>query len=1430
MVSLKQFGKKLRQHSRSGQALIEYALLTVMIGILFGVALAATGPAIGNVFSNTVYNLLGQEQADIEDLAADRGESESFWATVQWVAENPPVDAAAPTNPVPPPPPSATPGPSPSPTPVSPSPPPPLTPTDPPPPTPRDFEHVAPWLDTIDNPEWWRVDSTVWIGGDDWLGEYFPNRTLEGPPEYEIYNGDIGTGEHRFNINFDWPSGTGPIEGWRSDDFSIRFTRPIYIPGSDPLTVRFTTRADDGVRLWLNYEAGCAAVNSGGAVTGSGTTHTSGCLIIDNWRTQGTTVYSVVRTLEPGFHTLQLDYFEATSGAGVGLAIEALSNQAVLGDDTIPEGGAPECIWYRSDTGRANSLNFIWEEAPYPNDFPPNMRCYLELRGSVDVSALTSPKLIFWDTWDLSAGTSVWVEVAEYHSDPTQRNWQRIDLHSGGTANYNMTRQTIDLTSFVATWTDKEVALRFGMQNTGGGGNRRWFVDDIELRDFDNSTRFFGVCSGTGATPDQRKANCGTYWDLDGPAQKNDFIFSGHWDLTADAGQAGTGWDSNAQGGNYQNNPEGSPRVHYVEFNGWIDLRPPAIPDAEGDDGPPQISFYHRWDIERGDSISLQWTRDAHDLTPDNWQNIETFVSVPTNGSRQQQTDFLFEEVLLNSVPNFDTQPFRMRFALIINNSREAGGWDIDQIYLERVGRERFTDYPFFDDAEEGTGNWLMEGRWGRTTSSGLYNSAHSFADSPNGNYQHGSNASMELRYVIDFNNDTPENNPEYTDNNPAGGNTQVAPATRPMLTFWHWRDLQSSDDLIVEWSKDRGNTWAEMWRYRYNSSTRRQLAWERVVVDLNFLVQGTLGAGDEYDDDTLIRFRLDARTNGSTADGVYIDNIEIRDYSETVHRLWDPSVTNPVPGDNIRYLDDMEGNWQERWHIGGDWTSVTYEQHNNLRSMHESPDSNTRHLTYQVLEMDRIIDLSGTTVANRPTLYWWNRYYVGSGDVISVEIARENPAYVRAAGETNHERQTGWANWTEVWNRTQNMRVDTWIREQVSLDTYVGSRIKVRFVFNAYSSSTNRYGWYIDELRIEHRVPTPIELPFYDPAQSMANWIGEGLWGLAPDQWRGSGGGPAAMGSAPWEGVYYDCERILGRTCNNYNDFNNILYENYGAGTFRPYQAGRDLQEFALDVYHDFRSTGRPPGGSGDNTWFDHYAARWVRPINVQAGDYTFIAVTDDGLRLKWECVVAGCTAPPGWNIFNRWLYQGRTVYTQSVTFEAGSYRLVLEWFESTGDATVILSAGKNNFSFTDSPKAGNGPAFPVVNSVRYGNSSLILRRPLRLTGTVRPVLEFFTRYRLGGTGRVEVTFDGGFNWTSANLTSGTSGFTCPGGVTCNATISGTYWPSLAADWQQRQLNLSNYVSFGQIGLRFRLETTSSINDGWYITDVQVNAASIAP
>ena len=51
--------KGKRRGQVGGQALVEYSLIAVLVMIAIVAILTVTGPVVGNVFSNTVYNLLG---------------------------------------------------------------------------------------------------------------------------------------------------------------------------------------------------------------------------------------------------------------------------------------------------------------------------------------------------------------------------------------------------------------------------------------------------------------------------------------------------------------------------------------------------------------------------------------------------------------------------------------------------------------------------------------------------------------------------------------------------------------------------------------------------------------------------------------------------------------------------------------------------------------------------------------------------------------------------------------------------------------------------------------------------------------------------------------------------------------------------------------------------------------------------------------------------------------------------------------------------------------------------------------------------------------------------------------------------------------------------------------------------------------------------
>src|SRR5213083_2614414 len=84
-----------QKSAQRGQALIEYALILTLVVMALVAAVAATGPALGNVFSNTVFNLVGITGTP-QDLYA-RGGPTAFWLTVTYVAANPPAARAFPT-------------------------------------------------------------------------------------------------------------------------------------------------------------------------------------------------------------------------------------------------------------------------------------------------------------------------------------------------------------------------------------------------------------------------------------------------------------------------------------------------------------------------------------------------------------------------------------------------------------------------------------------------------------------------------------------------------------------------------------------------------------------------------------------------------------------------------------------------------------------------------------------------------------------------------------------------------------------------------------------------------------------------------------------------------------------------------------------------------------------------------------------------------------------------------------------------------------------------------------------------------------------------------------------------------------------------------------------------------------------------------------
>lgn len=125
----------------------------------------------------------------------------------------------------------------------------------------------------------------VWVSSSsdtaqNWHGEYYNNITLSGSPA--MTRNDL-------QINFDWGGGAPTGGAISADQFSVRWTRDLNLNAG---RYRFTTTADDGVRLWVNN-----------------------VLIIDRWFNQEAAPHPADITLPGGNVPVKMEYYENGGGA-----------------------------------------------------------------------------------------------------------------------------------------------------------------------------------------------------------------------------------------------------------------------------------------------------------------------------------------------------------------------------------------------------------------------------------------------------------------------------------------------------------------------------------------------------------------------------------------------------------------------------------------------------------------------------------------------------------------------------------------------------------------------------------------------------------------------------------------------------------------------------------------------------------------------------------------------------------------------------------------------------------------------------------------------------------------------------------------------------------------------------------------------------------
>lgn len=1492
--------------------MVEYALILVLLAVSMGVVIYATGPAIGNVFCNVVYNLSG-ENANLcggtdNVLANEGGRPDLFWGTVTWVAANRQGETPFPTPVLRPPlqeareyrspTPTATYTPSNTPTNT-------LTPTSTPTsspgpsPTPSDLSFTVPHVDQMNKPEWWRLDRDLDMDANGvWNVTWYNTFSGSSAANFNLNSASAANTTQYTTADFSWyaVSGTVPAgSGLTADDvYGARATRTITL--TESVTFLFRAYVNDWLRIKFNSDPAVVVVSSA-----------------FNWGTY-------TKTLDAGTHTITLEHVSTGNISELRFYMEKLSGNP---DDVRNVGSAtspnPACQWgQESDDTNSGSRIYLMDENPSANSWTGGNTCYLELRGSIDLSPATNPVISFWDYWDFigNSDASVRVELGNYTLvdgalDRSAFNWCAITLHSGNTANYNWTRNLIDIRSQCPSLGNR-ITVRF-VASSGNSGNLRWRLDDIQVLDEPASATSYSV---------------GAYWNLNSRSQMSDFVFNAdsdyavsdlyptlpqnsgggrRWNLTSNVSRDGTAWDD-SPGYSYMvpdtNNSAASGtnspyRVQYIEFKHDIDITTTRISglteDYEGDTGIPLFSFWFAYDVPVGASVRVQYSREARNRSsspdpqnPDGWTDIEGGIlldyALPAGAPRlNEQTTRrnlsmqLIEIPLTNAnIPNVDTAPFRLRVALYLTDNYPVGsgtaatagdGIYIDDIRIERQSTVSYLAYPFADDAEDSSrmaAYWRASGnspRWGQESAPrfGALNTATSYGDSPGTTYAANATTSLQMKKLIDLLHDTPANDVDI-----AGR----APAVDPLLTFYFARQVTgSSVTLSVDLYSPANGSWSPIWVYDSAADTtfRTQVAWERAEINLEYAIANVLGVpwstiasdSDLENDDFRIRFRFDTGSDAA-AEGVYVDQIEIKDAPAFTHRLWDAgAVTGNGTGqgsleDSFDFVSPpivgATGAWDVRWYFANwDQTSASGYVRRGSFALADSVSGQYAVTSRNILEFIPIIDLRSTP-DEYARMYFWTRYAIASNDNFRVEVAVETPSNTTIG----YDNLAGWSDWTPVATSVTgagnvekaNTQNNLWVREDVNLSGFLGSRIRVRFVLNVPNSTQEADGIFIDDVTFTYGT-TIYPLDFTEPAQYLNRWVVEGNWGITQQFFYGTGTDPANLGASPWKGVYFDCENNGGACDSSWGENVAAIIAPF-LNTFTNYNSPEPVAidnqispvEIIADIDAFFGDCPAPPGSrptvsvrnSLGDAFCDNWGVRWIRPVQLTAGvTYNFQTFSDDGVRL-WINDRDGTTATAfgtpdmptdaGW-IINRWdnhsVARDDAQLTITSPTDLTDRYLYLEFFENGGNATIGLSAAVNSFSISDSPNTWNGSGWVPVTSTVPGNASIMLDGFIDLSDTSRSYyLEYARMWDVSSAPNnafyVEVSTDGGFTWTTIG----------------SETISGSSENIRPTrNWEDRIIDLTAYEGNDTVTFRFRIDTRSATvgDDGYFITNIAVRA-----
>lgn len=892
---------------QKGQALIEYALI-LALGVVGLVAiLTITAPAVGNVFSNTVYNLLGQTTTPQEPL-----DPTEFWELVTSVAsytpESPPLtpntpipDTAEPSDtPIP----SDTPSPMPTFTPED-------TATPGPSPTPEDTDYDYPFEDDAtdedafydEDPDEtsgngpWGVTFWDWSGtgnGNCNFGNIFDPNT--GDTSVQAKEGDIDADI----IDFFW--GGSPVSGVDSN-FCSRFELDMELEAGD---YEINYVKDDGIRVFID---------DGSSVD----------RVVNDW------------AWDPNNANPQRVTFNNPTTRNVTVRVIHFDNggngrlQFALNKDG--EGSSTTCNW-ELDSSRRRSAPTSWHDSVGGN-YRDNTSCSLVLRGTINLTSAAEPKLIFYSAYNLANFDDAKVGVSVAGSSV----WREMTIHSGGSTNYTFTRQEVDLLNFVADdgnsydFTGERIELRFTLDADGNSTADGWWIDDIEIEEVPEPVYYVDLFRDD-AERTYPNDELDIYWDREDT-----------WSITTEQARSGTRSWTDRPGANYLNNSNTA-----LQLNGRIDLSstsPTTVTD-------PEVAFWHRYNMDPTDRLYVEASLDKA-----NWTIMQTIsvdgsqpegTALVTGGAENPEWSLVraeFPDAMVGEAAVY------LRFRLQSDGSTNDPGWWIDDIEL-RNKPDASVSNTYCDNFDGGFGNWIASGDWA-IVSDVVRGGTGAMHDSPGGDYDNLSNYSVEFVPYLDLSTGFTRPVIEFwhrweLERDYDANDKYIVEVSDDDGVSWQQVFFYEDEESFPGNDPVSLNNWG---RYDYNQG------WKREVIELSSF----LGFPSQPSDPPglKVRFRIDATQNGGgrdTGDGWWIDDLCFIDMVPRVVSVpfaddMDAGNNNWIPGNNWENVNN------ERERSGSAWSD----------SPGSGGGQDYQDWHWSILELAPTVDLSATT--NPALYYW---------------------------------------------------------------------------------------------------------------------------------------------------------------------------------------------------------------------------------------------------------------------------------------------------------------------------------------------------------------------------------------------------------------------------------------------------------------------------